>query len=186
MIIGITGKARHGKSTLAQMMKDAAKEIAPNTVVTIGSLSKPFKEFWMDVMGIADETVLEELKPTIAHPYTITHREALEQLGDWGRAIGKNFWLDSVERRLIKTGLFDVIILPDVRVEDEATWVRERGVMVHVSSENLPTIDSTHTVQTTPLDVYEEDVVVYNNGTLEVLQHIASNVMLDILSSRTR
>lgn len=173
-IVGITGKAQHGKTTVANMIRDTLVGGVFNPTVGIFPISYPFKLFWADAMGLVGGVAeVDAIKSDRAYPYDITHRQALEQLGDWGRAIDKHFWFNSLENIVTKQqreGQLDYLIIPDVRVEDEAQWVRDRaGFMVHVVSNTLPTIDSTHTVQTTPVEMFPSDYVIQNDGSLSDL-----------------
>lgn len=176
LFIGITGKAKQGKSTAGQLIIHTLQ--SQGFDVNNFSISWPFKSFWADCVGMS-LAELELRKEEIAHPYDITHRVALEQLGDWGRAVDKHFWLNALEASMKqRTREPDFVIVPDVRVQDEADWIRSRGVLLHITSTVLPTIDSTHTVQSNPIPVLPGDLCIVNDGTVEELHSSVKNLNL--------
>lgn len=184
-LVGITGKAQQGKSTFADLLDDCLTE-AMQMIVGRHGISATFKETWCRLHGDGINIhTLESLKPRRVKTYDITHRRALELLGDFGRAIDKHFWMDSLgsDIRRIQTSLsemgvpYEIVIIPDVRTDDEAEWIRERGgIITHVRSNTLPTIDSNHTVQTQPVEMRGDDIEVWNNGTKQDLAHAAAQV----------
>lgn len=181
----MTGKARHGKTTFSShLINELAQWGCHAESIPI---STTFKTFWASLNGVTlDE--LELYKEDLAHPYAITHRHALEQLGDWGRSIDKQFWLNAIERTIALRTAHQItplrlIIVPDIRVESEAVWIRERGVLTHIHSDTLPTITSDHTVQTSPIAKHLEDIVVYNNGTIDQLIGAANSVCQTLVTT---
>ena len=167
--VGITGPGRSGKTTLGRMIDNVlAQQHGDLSVITAG-ISTPFKMFWIDCMGMNGLMHLERVKDEKVDEYEILHRTALEQLGDWGRAIHPNFWLDTAHR--MHKGEANVIIIPDVRVDDEAKWIREKGGRVlHISSSRESPVVSTHHTQTVPVTFEPTDIRIVNDGTLEELE----------------
>lgn len=178
LIVGITGKARQGKTSFAVSLHEWLTRGGIDT--DTWPISTTFKRFWAQTVGISMED-LERQKGEVAHPYSVTHREALERLGDWGRGIDKHFWLDAMLQSSVDS---EVMIIPDVRVEDEASWIRDRGgYLIHIHSDTLPTIDSTHTVQSQPLKLHMRDTRIVNNTTLAELDDRARVVAAAIQAS---
>lgn len=188
-LIGITGKAQQGKSAFADYLDDCMSD-GMQLMVGRHGISTTFKETWCRLHGDGLTVhALESLKPEKVKAYDVTHRQVLEMLGDFGRAIDKYFWMDVLGQEIMnehnilkKWGVgYEAVIIPDVRTDDEATWIRDRGgLIVHVTSSTLPTIDSTHTVQTQPVKDVEGDLFVANDGTLQDLAELASVVALTI------
>lgn len=108
-IIGIHGKARHGKSTVGNYIADA---IGGNLVACI-AFADPLKQFCQEVFGWNQAHIEGQLKEVTDSRYGITPRRAMQLLGtEWGRACYENIWVEYGLRRARQ--LLDSIILHEV------------------------------------------------------------------------
>jgi len=122
MIIGLTGKARSGKDTLAKHLEE-----------THGYhhywFSKPMKDACHHIFGWDDRHLYGELKEVVDSRYGVSPRYALQTIGtQWGRdIINRDLWLlrAKEEIRLNKD-----IVISDVRFDNEAEMILEQGGLV--------------------------------------------------------
>jgi hypothetical protein len=153
--IGIHAPARSGKSTVAQMLKEALPEAH---VVEI-ALADPMKRIIQSLFGVGYDALWgpSELRNTIPDGSKSSVRVLLQTLGtEWGRAHREDLWVNQLlvaieqlnEGDLGFVGLgmkryskeegvvterftFDprplLVVTPDVRFENEASILRAKG-----------------------------------------------------------
>lgn len=185
LYVGITGKARQGKSSFVDLYLEEARSVPRVGMLSFIKLpvSEPMKRLWFEsIVGISVAEG-EALKDSEYAPLGLTHRDVLASLGDWGRSQHKHFWMHRLDR-LVQDDPYPydsdltVALIPDVRLDDEAEWIRSRGGhIVHITSNVLPTISGSHTVQSRPVTVGDRDVVVINDGTLDDLRAQARSLL---------
>jgi hypothetical protein len=149
MLIGLVGKARSGKDTVATSMVAVLRER-----VKTFSFADPLKEFCMQVFGWNRETIFgtSDLRnrpdPRYRRPNgeLLTPRFALQTLGtEWGRNCYENIWADLGVRRAQdwleayrNCDCYDacdcsaprIAVLTDCRFVNEAKAVRDAGGLV--------------------------------------------------------
>ncbi len=120
--IGISGKARSGKDTLA---KELYSESGTESIAK-RAFADPIKEM-ITTLGIED---IEKYK-TLPHPlFGVTSRELMQTLGDWGKQVmGADVWITSLSQMCLGE---EVVIVSDVRYENEANFIRENGILIHI------------------------------------------------------
>lgn len=163
-IIGISGKKRSGKDTLASLIaKNSLKEV--ERIAFADSL----KEELAKACGVTVETI-ENNKAQ--------YRLGLQWWGtEFRRAQCRNYWLDRF-REKVNASTAELIVVPDVRFHNEADLVRELGgKVIRVTR---PLADEDRHASEIEMDSYNFDTVVHNNGTVEDLEAVAS--ALTILS----
>lgn len=161
-IIVISGKQYSGKDTLAKILLQKMPDFKR---IGIGDAIKI-------QFGKENNLTFEEIEAQ-KHLY----REKLIELGNWGRAQDKNYWLNNLSN-------MDKIIVPDVRVEDEINFFKSKNaflVRVNSSFENRSkrgVIVNNDDDTETALDNYQAwNIVVENNSTYEELQKQADVVI---------
>lgn len=170
MIIGLTGKARSGKDTAAGIIL----QLIPSA--TKYAFADPLKAGLKAALGLTDEEVYGELKDTVNPLYGKTNREMLQTFGtDWGRdMVHKDVWLLAAQRLLPK----GIVVISDVRFENEADFIRENGVLIHISRTIRDSIDG---IQGHPseagISFKQGDVSVENNFTLGILTLKLKNIV---------
>ena len=92
--------------------------------------------------------------------YTISPRQAYQIIGtEWGRTIDSKLWVSLADSFCSDN---TNVIISDVRFEDEAEFVRDRGILVHIER---TTLDDNHISEKgVRFDSY--DYLIYNNGNL--------------------
>jgi len=157
-LIGISGPAGSGKTTLAAML---AAEIADRGYsVTIEAFALGLKRQARQVMGWPGRK--DEF-----------WRRCLQVMGDHGRLATPGRWIRELEARVATCGA-DHVLVPDVRYEDEARLVRRLGTMIHVRGRAAPLAGeaATHSSEA-GIEQLAADIAVHNTGSLDALRQIA-------------
>jgi len=161
MIIGITGPARVGKDTTADYLigKLGARRFMKM------SFAEPIKAMLAVGLNMTVEQVSGDLKDKIDPVYGVSPRHMLQTLGtDWGRQmIHADIWVKAMARRVKGRD----IIIPDVRFESEAKFIREHGVLIHIAGRGG--IEGDH-VSEVGVQYRIGDYTIDNSGAVEYLQ----------------
>lgn len=127
-LIGLTGYARSGKDTVAQLIVDA---VGGGTEVT--SFAQPMKSFCAEVFGFDFDQLYGDKRDTPDPRWTrpdgtpLTPRYALQTLGtEWGRNCDPDIWVKAGLRRAANSPS-DVVVFTDVRFLNEAKAIRKAG-----------------------------------------------------------
>lgn len=166
LLIGITGRAGAGKSTVARMLEDrfvfVEMALADPIVNMIGSL---FAD--CDIDGAwAIERSLKELPTRLGYSY----RQLAQTLGtEWGRHLSPDFWLRVLALRLREPHIeVQNVVISDVRFPNEADFVKARGgVMVRVLREQPTT--ARHHASEVHTDMLSVDTELLNFGSQATL-----------------
>lgn len=167
-IIGISGLARVGKDTAAGFIQDNIEGYER------ASFADPIKEMLMIGLGMSAEQMYGgEVREKIDPRYGCTPRHLMQTLGtEWGRdIIDQNIWVNAMKSKLgtIEGGL----IIPDVRFESEAEFIRKNGVLIHIKGKT--TLSSTHKSES-GVYIEPEDITVLNNDTIYLFQSAIKKV----------
>ena len=122
-VIGVTGKARSGKDTLSEHLYTRL-----GFDCNRAAFADPVKDM-LRAIGIDNiEGYKEEVHPLLG----VTSRKMMQTLGtEWGReAIGEDTWINLTKEKG-KGKKF--LVISDVRFENEANFVRENGILLHVT-----------------------------------------------------
>jgi len=192
MLIGITGKARSGKDTFAELLANALFETDGQRFVLMAyahelklrvqrDFDLSYEQLWGDEKESYDKRYSKNRNNYVAGRRDYDEikenfwsaREILQEYGQFFRTIHPNFWV---------AALFDVIedkeyknvIITDVRHPNEADPVKERGgYIIRVSRFTKETINGSNHISETAMDDYKADLDVINNGSLEELKKVA-------------
>lgn len=171
----ISGKARHGKDTVAKMIRSYYERVGLNTINL--QYSTPIKEY---AKKISNWDGSEETKP----------RELLQLLGT--ELIRQKIDFLFFVKRLISdikvySYFYDIITISDARAKVELDIPRQELKKVIIINVNRPTLESelTKTEQKhyteTDLDDYTNyDYKIINDGTIEELEEKVIDIMEDI------
>ncbi|WP_110995830.1 deoxynucleotide monophosphate kinase [Pseudomonas sichuanensis] len=167
ILIGLAGHARVGKDTAAQYLE------AHHTLISY-AFADPLKQALASMFNLAD-TQLEG--PAKELPLTWlgkSPRELMQLLGtEWGRdLVHPQLWLLLAEQKLQLLAEHDQsmngVVIRDVRFENEADWVRNKGgVIFHISRRGIRPANG-H-VSESGVRHNAGDYVIENDGTLEEL-----------------
>jgi hypothetical protein len=128
LLIGLTGLAGSGKSTVAGMLADefAFTELALADPI-LEMLCTLFQTAGVD-QAWAVERALKEQPTLLGYSY----RHLAQTLGtEWGRSLAEDFWLRVIALRLQTPELEgENVVISDVRFPNEAEFIRQRGGVV--------------------------------------------------------
>ncbi len=161
-LIGIAGRARSGKDTVANFI-----------IAAIGGYQYSFADpiramiaaLGVDMSDPYWQARKEEPIPALG----VSPRRMMQTLGtEWGRQlINPDLWLIMAHQRLLLNG--PGMVIADVRFDNEAAWVRKHGGrIIHVIRPDTKAVEP-H-VSEGGVEMQDSDVMLLNNGTLEELQ----------------
>lgn len=174
-LVGLSGPAGSGKSLLASML--AARGFVE------AAIAEPIKAGLCAMLGIPrallEDPVLKELP---VEPYGVTPRLLMQTLGtEWGRRFaGEDVWIRRLEARiaqLIRAGRRRIVV-PDVRTEPEAAFIRESGgLMVHLRGRGsgAPGGAPGHATER-GVALARGDLVIHNGGSAQDLEEQAARI----------
>lgn len=134
ILIGLTGKARSGKDTVAAYLEERY-----NTHTL--SFAAPIKAMTCELLDIT-LSELEKCKDEKFSSIGCSPRRVMQTLGtDWGRAIfGNDIWIKMLQHQIDDTPPHIPLVISDVRFENEAEMIREQGgVIWHIYRSKLET-----------------------------------------------
>lgn len=170
-IIGITGKARSGKDTVANFI------VAARGGYKYG-FANPMRDI-LRVIGIdMDDPYWQDHKEEIIPALGKSPRQIMQTLGtEWGRnMVNEDLWVLMANQQVMRLGTG--MIIADVRHENEAAWIRRSGGrIIHVTRGAAPAVNA-HTSEA-GIVVQPEDIQLSNSGTLEELQ-VAVRSLVDV------
>lgn len=163
-IILISGKARSGKDTTAELFKEALTGTGNRVLIThYADLLKYICKTFFSWNGVKDAE----------------GRQLLQYVGtDVIRQDNPNLWVDFVLKMLrYSKDLWDYVIVPDCRFPNEISVMTDSEfdvVTIRVSRderEKTLTSEQRSHPSETALDKYDFDANIYNNGTLDELKY---------------
>lgn len=165
-IIGLAGRARSGKDTIGFILKDEFLHV--NTV----AFAQAIRDGMRAMFGFTDEHFNGDLKEAIVPWIGKSPRYMMQTIGtEWGRKmINEDIWLLIVQRKILEAQANgEHTIITDVRFENEAKLIRDLGGQVwHVIRADAPVVNA-HASEAGVM-IRDEDIVIYNNGTVEDLR----------------
>jgi hypothetical protein len=132
LVIGLAGPAQVGKSQIASIIQERFPRLFALQVKNYG-FADPIKDMLAAGLGL-DYEDNEGGRKEKTHPiYGCSPRQMQQLLGtEWGRnLIHPDLWVLIAKQRCLAVDA-DVVIFNNVRYENEAAFVREQGVLVHV------------------------------------------------------
>lgn len=169
-LIGIAGKARSGKDT-------AAAYLVQKHGLVKYSFADPLKAGIRAMFGLTEEHVNGDLKETVIPWLGTSPRRLMQTLGtEWGREIVRpDLWVLLAQRQWdhLKLATDDTfhcgMIVPDIRFEDEADFIRRNGgLVIHLFRDDAQEVEK-HKSESGVSFYPSRDLAVLNNGTIEEL-----------------
>lgn len=159
LIIGIAGRARSGKDTTAEHLRE-------HHGFEIVRFADPIKRM-IEALGVSS-TYSEGLKEIEIPRIGVSYRKLAQTLGtEWGRhMIGPNLWLNIAEYT-IEQSRSDRFVIPDVRFPNEAAWIRSVGHLWHITRPDAP--DVRPHISELGIGPLEGEVFLANDGSLDEL-----------------
>lgn len=139
ILIGLTGRAGAGKSTVAHHLEDEwAFEHFALADPILSMVLALFEETGISETWAIARALKEQPVPTLG----VSYRRIAQTLGtEWGRQVmGPDFWLRVAAHKLRQARLHEAkVVISDVRFANEAQWViKQGGVLVRVLRPDLP------------------------------------------------
>lgn len=177
--IAISGKARSGKNTLAEILKSKLLHLH-NVPVEIVALADPMKKIVMKMFPGTDPKYLwgaselreavigYELKDDLGRP--LTYRQVLLDLGKLGRGYHHDLWLRSLVKS-IEGDKNKTFIISDCRFPNEIKYLKDNGFYtIRLKRSDIPNInDISETAQSEIPDDYFHEII-DNSGTIQGLE----------------
>ena len=165
MIVGLTGRARAGKDTVAGILRERRGFVQL-------SFAAPMRQMVCSLLGV-DLAELDRIKE---QPHDLfggkTPRFAMQTLGtEWGReTIEPNLWvrccLAAASREVARGGS---VVISDCRFENEASAIRDAGGLVlHIRRPGQAIAESAHKSEAGVAFV-PGDILIENGGSLDAL-----------------
>ncbi len=163
IIIGVTGKAQHGKDTFANHLLNE-----------YGFESRRFawklKQIVQEVFDLSTPQIENgAMKEFVDQRWGKSPRQIMQWIGTEGfRAIHPDVWVrDFAVRLKATTGRNSLVVIPDVRFPNEAAWIKAVGGMLvrvvktgvhggsnHASEIEMESIEVDKTVDALPGDLF--------------------------------
>ena len=164
-IIGITGKARSGKDTIANIIE------TENRTRKI-SFAAPIKEAFRAVFGWHPDSYPDRKEQRIPGFY-FTPREAMQTLGtEWGRNLQSDLWLriaqSKIESARVMENQYKYIVITDVRFDNEADLIRNNGGFIIEVVRNDRDEVAAHSSEDGLAEA--ADFTIFNDGSLKELK----------------
>ncbi len=184
--IGITGPARVGKDTVADILTDELNSCAfkrgfEGTVCRY-SFTAPIKAALQQMFNWSSRHTNGDLKEEMTD-LGFTPRLAMQTLGtDWGRSLSKDLWIEVAKRN---TPNYRFVLIPDVRFENEADFIRDHGALIHVSRGDRELVEINGIVGHTSENGVKrtaEDYFIINQFDINTLEDYVYDVLDDILN----
>jgi len=205
MLLGISGKARSGKDTFAEMLgRELSKQTGKAYVLMAYAhelktrvqrdFDLSYEQLWGDEKEVEDKRYKKpEPHQGVAvtyddgrglPPWYWTPREILQNYGQFFRTIDYDFWVkelfNTIEEREYKN-----VIITDLRHVNEVNVVVDRGgYHIRVEREDKDSVHNEQHISETALDGgHKIDFNVKNYGTLEDLKNSVKTVVRFLIDS---
>lgn len=168
-LIGIAGRARSGKDTVANFIVAAIGGYRYSFADPIRAMLVPLGVDMSDPYWQARK---EEPIPALG----VSPRRMMQTLGtEWGRQlINPDMWLIMAHQRLLQNG--PGMVISDVRFDNEAAWIRKHGGrIIHVIRPDTKAVEA-HASED-GIEIQDTDARLFNSGTLEELQLSARELL---------
>lgn len=127
LVVGLTGPIGSGKDTLAMCLVKKHNAVRVKFAGPLYCMAKA-----LDSAIYPDMPHAEKDMPLWGKPGMPTRRTVMETLGtEWGRALHTSLWIEAAKDTIEKVQT-ELVVISDVRFEDEAEYVRSVGLLVHL------------------------------------------------------
>lgn len=131
-VIGIAGVAGAGKDTAADYL---LKHLLLHTKA---SFADPIKRMLMTGLNISPDYLWGSAKETTIERLGCSSRKLMQTLGtEWGRdLIHEDIWVQLMHDKVMRGAM---VIIPDIRMPNEAEYIRNKGVLIHITGRSAKT-----------------------------------------------
>jgi len=160
-VIGIGGRKQTGKSTLAEYLTQSCINRGWQSQVV--SFAQPIKEMLQEVFRhevpykTFTDDKCKQVKVEIAPDVFMTVREMLQKVGTecFRSIIHTDFWVYRGIAK-IKSSSADIVIVPDVRFENELRELNKLGTTIYIDRPGMVMPEDTHPSETTLEKIKDE------------------------------
>lgn len=178
LLIGLTGRARAGKST-------AAEHLAGTYLLEQYAFADPLRDGLMAIFNLDPTDFEGDRKEQPLTWLERSPRQLMQSMGtEWARnTVHPDVWVKLAEQNLdyMSKALGAVIgfVISDVRFENEAHLIRRRGgTVIHIGRDNAQAV-SPH-ISEAGVAVRQDDLILRNNGTVDEFLRSLDEVFLTI------
>lgn len=171
-VIGIAGRARSGKDSVASVL-------TRRYGYTRYAFADPLKAGLRAMFGLSCKHLEGSEKEEPLRGIERSPRYLMQTLGtEWGRElVHPDLWLILATQHIQKPGSGNWVI-SDVRFENEAAWVREHGLLLHVER-SVHSRVARHKSEA-GVERRQRDGVVWNIGTLQELDAVVVDLVRQV------
>lgn len=198
MIIGIHGKLRSGKDTVARLLSEKFIELgfktrkrafADSLREVVEKIICVERKFVDDSYSTQSLDFTEEQKNTYIPEFDLTIGQMLQHLGTETMRdhFNINVWVNSLWLNIKDIYENEIVIVTDVRFINEVKFLRDTGCIL-INVEGKPTTqtdestrDKNHSSETSLDSFNEYDFVIKNDGTLDELKNKINFISTQIL-----
>jgi len=166
LLIGLLGRSRSGKDTVAQIIQNLYPDI-----YGISRFSQPIKNALRELYDFTDNQLEGPQKEEIDLRYDITPRSAMQNMTTtYFKLHGDHFFSDRLFNRYerIYKPFGKGIIIPDVRYVHDINQIhKKKGIVIKVIRNNLNILHDSEN----HIDNLDADYLIYNNSTLDELKN---------------
>jgi deoxynucleotide monophosphate kinase-like protein len=184
--IAISGKARAGKNSVAEMFITHSNAVPEQCKIV--ALADPMKHIVKIMFPEANNDCLfgqSELRShIISDKYkdkngnTLTHRQALIDLGAFGRQYNSNVWINCLVEDAKNNKDKLLYIIADVRFINEYTYLRDAGFyMIRVKRPEYTNIDDISEKEQDAIPDKDFNAIINNSGTLDDLSNTVKSLV---------
>jgi len=171
-LIGLAGRAGSGKNTVAKMIQRACPSRGGRTRTLTLAFADPIKAMLSTgLAGLANAELTLDNKERPIPALGKSPRELLQTLGtEWGRGmVHPDLWVKIAMERVDHYRFHNPIIITDVRYQNEAAAIRQRGGQIwHINRPDARAVNP-HSSERQEL-LMPGDININNNGSLDDLQ----------------
>jgi len=189
MIIGISGKARAGKDTFADMLTENLNNKGYGVFILMAfahelklGVQREFDLSYAQLWG--DKKEAEDKRyPKPSGDGFWTAREMMQEYGQFFRMIEPDFWVRKLFN-VIEDKEYENVVITDARHPNEVDAIVEHGgyhiKIVRPDKEQIH--NEQHISETALEEDYKVDIKILNDGTLEELRTKSQDVVKTIMS----
>jgi len=184
LLIGLTGRARSGKST-------AAEHLVGTYLLEHYAFADPLRDGLMAIFNLDPTDFEGDRKEQPLVWLDLSPRQLMQSMGtEWARNIvHPDVWVKLGEQNLdyMSKALGAVLgfVISDVRFENEAELIRRRGgTVIHISRSDAQSVNP-H-ISEAGIAVHQHDLIVRNNGTIDEFLRLLDVAFLMIRERRQR
>lgn len=170
-VVGITGKAGHGKDTVARAILES---LPRGEYGNVYRLADPLKRAYETLFSLDRGSMENFQTKNERNSFTgTTHRQELQFLGTEAyrtRTGNPDVWIQLLAHNVLREETEEgLVVVPDVRFPNEAEFIQQNGILVEVRRENSELVTHSAHVSEAGIGNIKPDYVIDNSGTLDEL-----------------